>query len=833
MTYPVRGALRLPVILFFLLTAWFGLLSYIPFAYLQFLRHLLFGWLEFFVLFHHWLFWSAFLLALLSIADDLAARRPAAWAFAALFGMAGIWLWLHPVLPGLGNDWRSLVVGLIALVAPAWLAAIDHLAARGRITWRLQQPLQDGITRELRACLWTAVYVWASFALIAAARILRAHDQSLSGAEHLLAVGWSLPLHIAFAAAGFVFVAAVYLVARHPRSQYTLIMAGIAAAGWVVLTWLVFPSIAFRGLPAHLIAILLGAWGAFVWSGLAMCRVCDVGRGVSRAKSDLKAHTTSLDIAVSPFSVSRRLAAVSLAALVVIACAAVEGIAKADWYFLFQKLIACVVWLAGFAIVYNVSRSGGRAFAPVVMAVSLVIVLGTLLIAGAAPSSKWEFAIERYAPYDASLALIDHFAKPKSTGLADVTKWLVEQSDLEATGAQPVSIDFVKPLKPSGARRPHIFLFVVDSLRRDYLSPYNREVSFTPAIQSFASESIVFTRAFTRYSGTGLSEPAIWSGALLPHKQYVTPFAPMNALEKLLNAEGYRRLISVDSILKGLLTPSSAMHELDAGVQNRLYDSCRTLDEIRAVLPDTLREGNPLFAFTQSQDIHLANVAVDQSRRAGPAYGRFYAPYAARLQRLDACFGKFINYLKSSAIYDNSIVVLTSDHGDSLGEEGRWGHAFTVFPEVIRVPLIVHVPERMWGRTDPDTVAFTTDITPALYKLLGHNPIVRDPFFGMALIGVEGDTLTLRRQRSYLVASSYGPVYGLVSLNGERLYIIDAVNTAEHQYDLTAGLNGKQMIVTDSDRAHAWQELREQVAEIGAFYGVTRPITQVSPVEQF
>ena len=171
----------------------------------------------------------------------------------------------------------------------------------------------------------------------------------------------------------------------------------------------------------------------------------------------------------------------------------------------------------------------------------------------------------------------------------------------------------------------------------------------------------------------------------------------MNALEKLVTAENYHRLISVDSILRQLLTPSPAIRELDAGIQNRQYDSCRTFDEIRAALPGVIRDGRPAFVFTQPQDIHLANVALDREQRAGDAYAGFYPPYAARLERLDACFGKFIQNLKDTGLYESSVVILTSDHGDSLGDEGRWGHAYTVFPEVIRVPLIVHAPKDVRG----------------------------------------------------------------------------------------------------------------------------------------
>ena len=43
----------------------------------------------------------------------------------------------------------------------------------------------------------------------------------------------------------------------------------------------------------------------------------------------------------------------------------------------------------------------------------------------------------------------------------------------------------------------------------------------------------------------------------------------------------------------------------------------------------------------------------------------------------------------------DSIVVLTTDHGDSLGEDGNWGHGVTIYPEVVRIPLMIHVPERL------------------------------------------------------------------------------------------------------------------------------------------
>jgi hypothetical protein len=70
------------------------------------------------------------------------------------------------------------------------------------------------------------------------------------------------------------------------------------------------------------------------------------------------------------------------------------------------------------------------------------------------------------------------------------------------------------------------------------------------------------------------------------------------------------------------------------------------------------------------------------------------------------------------------------------------------------------------------------------------------------------------------VASSYGPVYGLLAENGGALYIIDGVNTAEHRYDLRRGFNGEATIVREGERENAARAIRDQVEAIATFYNV-------------
>src|SRR5262249_37303296 len=137
----------------------------------------------------------------------------------------------------------------------------------------------------------------------------------------------------------------------------------------------------------------------------------------------------------------------------------------------------------------------------------------------------------------------------------------------------------------------------------------------------------------------------------------------------------------------------------------------------------------PLFLFAQPQNVHGITIGhLGPERRPKKLYSGFNAWTASELERLDGCFGSFVRYLKSADLYDHSIIVLTSDHGDSFGEFGHKGHAMDVNPSVLRIPLIIHLPSVMRRQyyNDPDQIAFNIDIVPTLYYLLGHRPIIND-----------------------------------------------------------------------------------------------------------
>jgi len=194
------------------------------------------------------------------------------------------------------------------------------------------------------------------------------------------------------------------------------------------------------------------------------------------------------------------------------------------------------------------------------------------------------------------------------------------------------------------------------------------------------------------------------------------------------------------------------------------------------------------------------------------------------LRRMDTAFGEFLGFLQQHGLYDNSIIILTADHGDAYGEFGRYGHSDFLFPEIIRIPLIVHLPPQMRQRVvwDPQQVAFNSDITPSLYYLLGHRPILNNELFGRPIFTETQGEQSEYLRSSYLLVSSYAPVYAVLGNNGKSLFIVDAVNRKNYFYDLVQDPLGTRSHVTIPLRNENEALIRREVQRIDDFYGWKR-----------
>jgi hypothetical protein len=827
----VRGtALHLSRFAFVLLCALsstYCLLCFIPFTNQNFIQGKMISWLPLFVVLQPYLFLLLSALVVVTTLPRFRLGRSNVWSFwtGAVLGGYSIWMFVARPLANAGMNAETLARASWLFVPLALVGFFDLPDASRLVIWRSSRGAESA--KQFQVLMLTAVAITLVFFTVA---IARAPHGTLRGGD-ALAVGiigfWTQLVVAACVFIGLAFVRSVSsFLYRSAFGEAVLIviLGGVALAR--ALVSIVFVPLSLEGFPASTLAVSIAGSLALLTYGTAIRH---------RAMSGDAGIESGVDLVVSGFGVipgaSRRSLGVTLVVVLGVVAAAAVSLAGFDWDYLQQKLLVIVAWVVIAAVLYRLLPLRDTApDATIVWLEFCALILGGHYaldrwggrIPSIAGGGNLEAAEMRWRSWDVAYRVShDSLTLRPAARADDIYAFLRSHTNISrAKKVEPVEVEQVQRLNPTTGPRPHVFIFVIDSLRRDYVGATNKNVTFTPAIDSLAREGVSFRNAFVRYGATGLSEPSIWVGGMLIHKQYVEPFHPMNSLQKLLEWERYREYLGHDAILEAIVRDGPLVERLpSAGLGENL---CGQLTMLRSRI-DALAGGEePVFAYLQPLDIHISSIRREEAGvPQGESYPGFHAPYAWRVRRLDTCLGEFFDFLRAKGMWDSSIVVLTADHGESLAEGGQWGHAYSIAPEILRVPLIVKLPRAQQRalEADPDAIAFVTDITPTIYYALGHRPIRNSDLLGRPLFTEE-----LREQKpyirgDYLVASSYGPVYGILAENGRRLYVADAINFRDTVYEIGSEGTGtsRDPDSGESRRAHAL--LREKIQAIADQYG--------------
>lgn len=753
----------------------------------------------------------ALLLAVCAFASlyALLCHVPFTWANFIGAGLYPVWVkWALKLYPpalaaaGLAGAWalegkrrRGYAAAMLAAAAAAaaagWPARIEHGLASLVYAFAAWLPLLAWEALAPSPPPASAIEPDAALGPRVSAAALTAVFCALTGAAGYaadggrpspVALGWSLLTH------GALFVAAA--LAADALSRLARPAALRQAAVWAVSVYVLarwaLASFSFIG-PA--------AWAYAALTAALLLRA---------------ARACALELAPGPRARALLLAALALAPL-----AARRTLREADWNGLLADLSALALWAAAAVLLPKppaYAPTAGRSRA------AALILMGALWAGDAAGSARLETQVRALAAEEPSLRAARRLLLARPGGDVEFFAYLAENTNLPRGTVRPRALAPQTEAATLLSERPHVFIIVIDSLRPDYLGAYAPRVRFTPSFDAFAREADVFPHAFTQYGATGLSTPSLWAGARLPHEQYPVPFSPFNTLEALVDRMDYRPLITLDTILSHILASDKAATALDRATTGN-FKLCATLAELEGRLDEGARADKPLFVYTQPQDVHISVLQREARRPPNDArFEGFHAPYAARVAAMDACFGRFIAALKTKGLYERSLVILTADHGDSLGEGGRWGHAYTLYPEIVRVPLIIRLPPALRRRLSPDleTAAFLTDITPTLHVALEQRPPPAEEPFGRPLYAQRPEELARTRRPERLLVSSYGPVYGVLR-GADTLYVADGVRYETLYFDLRrSGASGTPTREQDEAGRAA---IRRHVDALRAFYG--------------
>src|SRR5258706_790996 len=274
---------------------------------------------------------------------------------------------------------------------------------------------------------------------------------------------------------------------------------------------------------------------------------------------------------------------------------------------------------------------------------------------------------------------------------------------------------------------PNVVLITIDTLRADHLGCYGYQQIKTPNIDGLAANGTRFTRAFTAVPVTLPSHTAMLTGTypMLSgmHDFSANKLSPQQpTLATVLKQSGYATGAVVGSAV--LDSRFGLNHGFDFYYDH--FDFSR-LEE--ANLDEMERPGNVVadqalewLAKNSQKKFFLWMHLYDPHYAYHPPYpyGREYAapPYDGRIRFAHEQVGRPLRFLKDKGLYQNTVIVLSGDHGESLGEHGEKTHGFFIYNATMRVPLIIHLPGKSPLLAVEDPVSLV-DLMPTVLAAVG------------------------------------------------------------------------------------------------------------------
>lgn len=330
----------------------------------------------------------------------------------------------------------------------------------------------------------------------------------------------------------------------------------------------------------------------------------------------------------------------------------------------------------------------------------------------------------------------------------------------------------------AGVARPNVILLTIDTLRADHLGAYGAADVSTPAIDRLAREGTRFTNAATTVPFTLPAHSSIMTGTYPPvHgvRENVGYALGDDAptLATLLGSAGYRTAGFVSAFVldsqwgigRGFDRyhddfDTSAMESRNLGSVQR--DGAETLESVVAWLDE--RPEGPFFLWMHLFDPHDPYEPVEPWASRYP--GR---PYAGEVAYTDSIVGRFREALEERGLLEDSVVILTADHGEGLGDHGEAYHGYFIYESTTHVPLIVRAPGVAAGREVAAAVSHV-DLLPTILEVTGIEPQQQAQGRSLVPLLLAGESEEASAERIAYTESYYALLhYGWAPLRSLRM----------------------------------------------------------------
>ena len=310
--------------------------------------------------------------------------------------------------------------------------------------------------------------------------------------------------------------------------------------------------------------------------------------------------------------------------------------------------------------------------------------------------------------------------------------------------------------KRQHAKKPNIILITLDTTRADRLGCYGYRRQTSPNIDKLAEESVLYTRAIAPSSWTLPSHASLFTGKFTSsHGARYDPEGPLLLTDAISGPESWdayrarglaQNEVTLAEVLKetgyttaavvggpwmkrifGLNKGFDYYNDSQIGTVNGRLASQVTTSALNWL---ERRREKKFFLFLNYFDPHgpysppegfALRFLPKGTNFTGrePTLEEINALYDAEILYMDHYIGRFLQKLKVENLYNDTLIIVTSDHGELFGEHGKFGHGHYLYQEELHVPLFIKYPAGEVSPKRTDLRAQLTDILPMIYERVG------------------------------------------------------------------------------------------------------------------
>ncbi len=418
------------------------------------------------------------------------------------------------------------------------------------------------------------------------------------------------------------------------------------------------------------------------------------------------------------------------------------------------------------------------------------------------------------------------------------------------------------PRDESASRAPNVFVIVVDAAAAEYFGCYGDKTGTSPVIDALAREGVLFENAYSQTPTTVTSTASLMTGVrATTHLMTDTTVLDkkFKTLPEVLSSKGMKCYGVIGNPFAG--APATGLNrgydeliEVYALEELQKTRSTEESSHFRVTLPEDINEQffklipkiapSGTFAYIhylqphkpytppesklREYDCHLTDwktlhrewLVANQAGRADESTIRgLESRYRATIRYVDESIGRLLDRLKSEGLYDESLIVLKSDHGEAFFKHRLFGHNATLYDDMMRVPLIIKFPKStgIAPRRIANPVE-TIDVLPTLCEFLKVSPPDQhegDSLWGLITGGVkelpgpEVVTCTIQRSKHALRVKDFKYIHNRGGV--EELY--DLRHDPHEQ---------KNLAKQDVENTRRMREMLLSIVDVNAGRGVVQ-----------